>query len=125
MTIENQHTKTDHEVIPFVFPFIIPNLDALYKSYMPFIKGGGLFLPTQQKHHLGDAIMLLLTLPHTSQEQMVPCTVIWLTPPAAQIGTPVGVGVQFNETEQNTVISIWIKNALADYPISNQPTDTL
>ena len=115
----------DNAVIPFVHHLDLPDLDTLHTAYMPFINGGGLFVPTSQTHHLGDAVMISLTLPHLSQEQMIPGSVVWLTPPGAQTGTPAGIGVQFNDTEQNKAMAIWIKNALADYPHTDQPTNML
>ena len=35
---------------------------ALYAAYMPYIKQGGLFIPTHKQYQLGDEVFLLLTL---------------------------------------------------------------
>ena len=35
---------------------------ALYASYMPFVRNGGLFIPTSKAYKLGDEVFMLLTL---------------------------------------------------------------
>ena len=38
----------------------IKDKQALYKSYMPFVSGGGLFVPSTKLFSLGDEVFLLL-----------------------------------------------------------------
>ena len=38
----------------------IKDRQALYRSYMPFVSGGGLFVPSTKKFSLGDEVFLLL-----------------------------------------------------------------
>ena len=45
----------------------IKDRHALYKSYMPFVTGGGLFVPSTKRFSLGDEVFLLLTLPDSSE----------------------------------------------------------
>ena len=40
----------------------IKDKGALYNAYMPFVTGGGLFVPTAKRYHLGDEVFLLLSL---------------------------------------------------------------
>ncbi|HHM06435.1 MAG TPA: pilus assembly protein PilZ, partial [Gammaproteobacteria bacterium] len=35
--------------------------NALFEAYMPFVKNGGLFVPTKKKYRLGDEVFVLLT----------------------------------------------------------------
>ncbi|HMW49097.1 MAG TPA: hypothetical protein PKC70_12430, partial [Cellvibrionaceae bacterium] len=35
---------------------------VLYAAYMPFIKNGGLFIPTNKSYSLGDEVFMLLNL---------------------------------------------------------------
>ena len=37
----------------------IKDRQALYKSYMPFVSGGGLFVPSTKRFSLGDEVFLL------------------------------------------------------------------
>lgn len=75
----------------------IQNADALYRAYMPFIRNGGLFVPTPQGYCLGDAILLLIRLLDTNEQLPVPSKVVWITPEGAEGRRPQGVGVQFQD----------------------------
>jgi len=57
---------------------------ALYSAYMPFVKNGGIFVPTPKRYFLGDEVFLLLTLPDSSERLPVAGKVIWVTPAGAQ-----------------------------------------
>lgn len=57
---------------------------ALYSAYMPFVKNGGIFVPTPKRYFLGDEVFLLLTLPDSSERLPVVGKVIWVTPVGAQ-----------------------------------------
>src|SRR5690606_39376254 len=39
----------------------------LYAAYMPYLKHGGIFVPTPKRYFLGDEVFLLLTLPESSE----------------------------------------------------------
>ena len=45
-----------------ILSLTIKDKSALYAAYMPFVKGGGLFIPTTKPYHLGDEVFLLLSL---------------------------------------------------------------
>lgn len=57
---------------------------SLYSAYMPFVKNGGIFVPTPKRYFLGDEVFLLLTLPDSSERLPVAGKVIWVTPAGAQ-----------------------------------------
>jgi Tfp pilus assembly protein PilZ len=40
----------------------IKDKSALYLAYMPFVKNGGLFIPTNSNYRLGDEVFMLLNL---------------------------------------------------------------
>ena len=40
----------------------IKDKSALYSAYMPFVKNGGLFIPTNKPYLLGDEVFILLQL---------------------------------------------------------------
>ena len=42
-----------------VISIAIKDKQALYMSYMPFIDGGGLFVPSKKEHELGDELFFL------------------------------------------------------------------
>ncbi|MGO2076405.1 MAG: PilZ domain-containing protein, partial [Pseudoalteromonas sp.] len=41
----------------------IDNLDELYRSYMPYLKTGGLFVRTNMRYEMGHSLALKVTLP--------------------------------------------------------------
>jgi len=45
-----------------ILSLAIKDKGALYNAYMPFVKGGGLFVPTAKRYGLGDEVFILLTL---------------------------------------------------------------
>lgn len=57
----------------------IPDKATLYASYMPFVIGGGLFVPTKQAVKLGEEVFVLATLPEQSQKIPLTGKVIWIS----------------------------------------------
>jgi type IV pilus assembly protein PilZ len=104
--------------------FRISDLPTLYAAWMPFIKGGGLFIPTDKTYALGDVFTVALGLFDKSETQTIHGTVVWLTPFGGQTDRPAGVGIQLKDTEQNQIIKHRIESLLVDYPHNDQPTNT-
>lgn len=69
----------------------------LYLSFMPFLKNGGLFIRTSDIYALGKEVILNVTLPDALESSEIKGVVCWQTPPSSQNGTPVGIGVSFEE----------------------------
>lgn len=92
----------------------------LYQSYMPFVKSGGLFIRTTERYNLGDEITLEVTLPDSLEASTVVGKVCWLTPIGAQNGTPAGVGVSFEEDNEN--IRSQIEKSIGRLLSSSDPT---
>ena len=47
---------------PGVLSLSIKEKAALYAAYMPYLKGGGIFIPTSRNFDLGDEVFKLLSL---------------------------------------------------------------
>jgi type IV pilus assembly protein PilZ len=45
---------------PGVLSLNIRERAALYAAYMPFLKGGGIFIPTSRQYQLGEEVFMLL-----------------------------------------------------------------
>jgi len=71
--------------------------NALYAAYMPFIQGGGLFVPTNKPFELGDDVFLLIQLMDETEKMPVEGKVVWITPRRAQGNRVSGIGIQFFE----------------------------
>ncbi|MFX5808976.1 PilZ domain-containing protein, partial [Acinetobacter baumannii] len=63
----------------------------------PFIRNGGLFIPTNKNYKLGDEVFMLLNLMEEPEKIPVAGTVVWITPKGAQGTRAAGIGVQFND----------------------------
>lgn len=81
---------------PGILTLNIKDKSALYVSYMPFVKNGGLFIPTNKEYGLGDEVFILLTLMDSPERIPVAGKVVWVTPKAAQGQRVQGIGVQFS-----------------------------
>ena len=97
---------------------------ALYNAYMPFVKGGGIFVPTPKRYFLGDEVFLLLTLPESSDRLPVAGKVVWVTPPGAQGNRTPGIGVQFGDTAEGEAARGKIEALLAGMG-DGKPTHTM
>ena len=98
---------------------------ALYNAYMPFVKGGGIFVPTPKRYFLGDEVFLLLTLPESSDRLSVAGKVVWVTPVGAQGNRAAGIGVQFAENGEGEAIKNRIETMLAGSLNGEKPTHTM
>ncbi len=47
---------------PGLLTLTIKDKSALYLAYMPFVRNGGLFIPTNSNYRLGDEVFMLLNL---------------------------------------------------------------
>ncbi len=86
-----------------ILSLVIKDRWALHAAYMPFVKNGGLFVPTNQLHQLGDELFLLVQLLDEPDRIPVAGQVIWVTPVGAEGNRAAGVGIQFKEQEKNDV----------------------
>lgn len=57
----------------------IPDRSTLQASYMSFVQGGGLFVPSKQPVKMGEEIFVLATLPEQSQKVPLTGKVIWIS----------------------------------------------
>ncbi len=73
----------------------IEDVARRHRAYMPFVKNGGLFIPSERPHRLGDSLPLVLHLPETPEPRSVTGKVVWITPRHAQGNRRAGIGVQF------------------------------
>ena len=106
-----------------ILSLTIKDKAVLYAAYMPFIKNGGLFIPTNKDYKLGDEVFMLLNLMEEPEKLPVAGKVVWITPRGAQGNRAAGVGVQFNESDFNArnKIETYLAGALK----SDRPTHTM
>lgn len=61
-------------------------------SYLPFIKGGGLFIPTEVTFYLDDPVNVELNL--FGEHYKIEGKVVWITPKNSIYHIHVGVGIE-------------------------------
>ena len=66
-----------------ILSLTIRDKSSLYAAYMPFIKNGGLFIPTNKAYKLGDEVFMLLTLTDSKEKLPVAGRIVWITPKGA------------------------------------------
>ncbi len=98
---------------------------ALYEAYMPFIKNGGLFVPTKKAYKLGDDVFVLLSLMDEKEKIPFSGKVVWITPKGAQGNRVTGIGVQFAEDQSGTSVRNKIETYLAGALKSDRHTHTM
>jgi type IV pilus assembly protein PilZ len=109
---------------PGVLSLAIKEKAALYAAYMPFIKGGGLFIPTNKTYKMGEEVFMLLSLLDDPNKLKVVGNVAWITP-VTQGGRPQGIGVQFNPQDGGTEARNKIEALLGGVLKSSRPTHTM
>jgi type IV pilus assembly protein PilZ len=97
---------------------------SLYLAYMPFVKGGGLFIRTLQVIPMGTEMHLEIQLLHEVELYKLKAKVVWITPKGAQGNKPSGIGVQFLGDSARTFCNK-IETILAAMLKSTHLTDTL
>ena len=98
---------------------------ALYNAYMPYIRQGGIFVPTPRRYFIGDEVFLLLTLPDSSERLPVAGKVCWVTPTGAQGNRTAGIGVQFADSAEAETVKGKIETFLAGTLEADKPTHTM
>jgi type IV pilus assembly protein PilZ len=83
--------------------YIVQTQLELNLSYMPFIKNGGLFIPTNDQYALGNRIEVELQLPGFTEVHRVEGKVIWITPKNALYQIYPGIGIQLVGDNANPV----------------------
>ena len=108
-----------------ILPVVIKDEATLYQSYMPFLKGGGLFVPSGKRYNLGDELFLLINLMDDKERLPVTGTVVWITPQGAQGNRVAGIGVQFSESAEGEAARQRIEALLGAKLASEKSTFTL
>jgi type IV pilus assembly protein PilZ len=98
---------------------------ALYAAYMPYLKHGGLFVPTNRAHQMGDQVYMLLSLMDDPSKIPLSGKVVWITPPGAQGNRQQGIGVQFDDNEAAMAVRGKIESILGNAMKATRQTHTL
>ena len=110
---------------PSVLSLAIKEKAALYSAYMPFLKNGGIFVPTNKSYRLGEEIYLILTLLDDPNKYPIAGKVAWITPAGAGNNKSQGIGVHFPVDESGVRIKSRVEELLGASAKSTRATHTL
>jgi type IV pilus assembly protein PilZ len=110
---------------PSVLSLAIKEKAALYAAYMPFLKNGGIFVPTTKPYKIGDEIYLILTLMDDPNKYPIAGKVVWITPAGANNNKAQGIGVHFPSDETGQRARLRIEEILGAALRSSRATHTL
>ena len=69
---------------------------------MPYLKNGGIFIPSNKKYKLGDEVFMLLSLMEETEKIPVAGKVAWMTPQGAEGNRATGIGVNCSDQDGGT-----------------------
>lgn len=97
---------------------------GLHVAYMPFLRHGGIFVPSPRPYRLGEEVQLWLSLLDQPQKYAITGKVVWVTPVGTANKTP-GVGVAFPDDEMGRTLKKRIEELLGGLLTATRPTQTL
>ena len=80
-----------------VITLTIKDKVVLHKYYMPFVSGGGLFIPNRMDYELGDDVSIALSLMDEAEKIRITGKVVWVASKGVKSPHVPGIGVQFND----------------------------
>src|SRR3979490_3376665 len=110
---------------PGVLSLNIREKAALYAAYMPFLAGGGIFIPTNRQYQLGEEVFMLLSLMDDPQRIAVQGQVVGVNPERVQRNRTQGSGVQFTRDDAGAAARATIEKILGETLASSRPTHTM
>ena len=110
---------------PGVFTLVIRSKAALYAAWIPLIKGGGIFVPSNRSHALGEEVLILLTLLDDANKIPLQGTVAWINPAHSAGNRPQGIGIQLAESDASRELKKKVEGLLAGALQSSRPTHTI
>ena len=81
-----------------IINFPIKDIVTLNASYMSFIQGGGLFIPSPRQVTMGEEVFVLVNLPESSERVPLSGEVIWISKSAVSGKSP-GFGIRLSGPE--------------------------
>ena len=110
---------------PGVFTLVIRSKSALYAAWIPLLKNGGIFLPSNRSHSLGEEVLVLLTLLDDANKIPLQGNVAWINPAHSAGNRPQGIGVQLHDSELTRELRKRVEALLAGALQSSRPTHTI
>lgn len=116
---------SDDSARPSVLALNIREAAALHAAFIPQLRNGGIFIPTNRKFRVGEEVFMLISLPEDPARLPLTGKVAWITPEGAQGKRVQGIGVQFGSDEAGQSVRRKIEAILAGANQGDKPTHTL
>ena len=110
---------------PSVVSLAIRDRAALYAAYMPFLRRGGIFVPSTRPCKLGDEVFLLLSLIEDEQRYPIAGKVAWITPLGAGNRHTQGFGIHLSDDDSGRLLRQRIEELLGTALGSNRSSHTI
>ena len=110
---------------PAVFTLVVRSKAALYAAWIPLLRGGGIFLPSNKAHALGEEVLILLSLLEDPNKIPLQGVVAWINPAHSTGNRPQGIGVQLHDSEVGRELRKKVEGLLAGALQSSRPTHTI
>ncbi len=121
--------KLDPKLAPLqkrkTLSIIIRDRIVLFAAYMPFLKNGGLFIPTKKSFAMTEACNLAVTLLNEEEKYITFGRVVWITPAGSPGNKAGGIGIEFAEDKQGERLRRRIEEILGPLLQSTNGTHTM
>ena len=100
---------------------------VIYASYMSFLEYGGVFIPSADKFHMGEEVLLVLELvgPAKTEKLFIKTNVCWINANPSGSGRPKGVGLAFGSDESGLKAKALFEAILTGLLHNERPTYTM
>jgi type IV pilus assembly protein PilZ len=106
-----------------IINYPIRDLQTLYSSYLPFVSGGALFVPSNRTFPLGEDVFVVVTLPESTERTPLTGKVVWVTH-RTQGSRPAGFALQLSG-DDGARLKNEIEKMLVGILTSDRPTYTM
>ena len=110
---------------PWMLSLTLGDKNTAANLYMPFIKGGGVFVESDKTYNLGDPVFVLLTVGEEAKKFPINGKVVWICGGSARGDKAQGIGVQFPKDDSGEGVRVAIEQMIGKMQNSMKKTATL
>ena len=110
---------------PWMLSLTLGDKNTAASFYMPFIKGGAVFVASDKEYSLGDAVFVLLTVGEDAKKFPINGKVVWICSANARGDKAQGIGVQFPKDDSGEGARVAIEQMIGKMRASMKKTATL
>ena len=110
---------------PWMLSLSLEDKAVAANLYMPFIKGGGIFVESDKEYSLGDSVFILLTVGEEGKKFPINGKVVWICGASARGDKPQGIGIQFPKDDSGEGARAAIEQMIGKIQGSLKKTATL